>query len=81
MPKPESKLVFVGVEPRVLCEQVKDPTRNGGKDMTALRVHLEDPLVTWGWTPGFARTPISTPYASFITAWDTWAAAGAPCPD
>jgi hypothetical protein len=81
MPKPEEKLVFVGVEPRALCEQVKDPARNGGKDMAALRAHLEDPLVTWGWSPGFGRAPVSTPYATFIAAWETWAAAGAPCPD
>lgn len=81
MPKPEQKLVFVGLEPRALCEQIKDPARNGGMDMSALRVHLEDPLVKWGWDPGFGRAPVSTPYATFIAAWETWAAAGAPCPN
>jgi hypothetical protein len=81
MPKPEEKLVFVGVTPNELCEQVKDPARNGGKDMAALRAHLDDPLVTWGWDPGFGRAPVSTPYATFISAWEAWAAAGAPCPD
>ena len=81
MPKPEEKLVFVGAPPRALCEQIKDPARNGGKDMAALRVHLEDPLVTWGWNPGFGRAPVSTPYATFVSAWETWAAAGAPCPN
>ncbi|WP_437656928.1 hypothetical protein [Sorangium sp. So ce1182] len=80
MPPPEMKMVFVGVAPRALCEQVKDPARNGGKDMAALRVHLEDPLVTWGWNPGAGRTPIPTPYAEFVAAWETWARAGAPCP-
>ena len=80
MPKPEEKLVFVGLEPRALCEQVKDPARNGHKDMAALRKHLDTPLVTWGWDPGFGRAPVSTPYATFISAWETWAAAGAPCP-
>ncbi|HUQ07439.1 MAG TPA: hypothetical protein VM261_33330, partial [Kofleriaceae bacterium] len=35
MPKPEEKLVFVGLAPRELCEQVKDPARNGGKDAAA----------------------------------------------
>jgi hypothetical protein len=81
MPKPEEKLVFVGVAPRALCEQVKDPVRNGGKDMAALRKHLDTPLVLWGWNPGFGRPPVSTPYKTFITAWETWAAAGAPCPE
>jgi len=81
MPKPEEKLVFVGAAPRALCEQLKDPARNGGKDMTALRKHLDTSLVTWGWSPGFGRAPVSTPYASFISAWENWAAAGAPCPN
>jgi hypothetical protein len=81
MPPPELKLVFVGVAPRALCEQIKDPARNGGKDMAALRAHLDDPLVTWGWDPGFGRAPVSTPRAEFLAAWETWARAGAPCPD
>ncbi len=81
MPKPEEKLVFVGLAPRALCEQIKDPARNGGKGMPALRKHLDTPLVTWGWNPGFGRKPVPTPYATFISAWETWAASGAPCPD
>ncbi len=81
MPKPEEKLVFVGMSPRALCEQVKDPARNGGKDMAALRVHLHDPLVLWGWSPGFGRAPVPTPHAEYVAAWEAWDAAGAPCPD
>lgn len=81
MPPPDMKMVFVGVSPRALCEQVKDPARNGGKDMAALRTHLDDPLVVWGWSPGKGRAPVSTPRATFLTAWETWAAAGAPCPE
>lgn len=80
MPPPEMKLVFVGVSPRALCEQIKDPSRNGGKDMAALRAHLDTPLVVWGWSPGFGRAPVSTPRAEFIAAWERWASAGAPCP-
>ena len=80
MPPPEQKLVFVGVAPGALCEQLKDPARNGGKDMAALRAHLDTPLVQWGWAPGFGRPPVTTPRAAFLTAWDTWAGGGAPCP-
>jgi hypothetical protein len=80
MPTPELKLVFVGVPSGALCEQIKDPARNGGKDMAALRVHLDDPLVLWGWNPGFGRAPVSTPRDQFLTAWETWASGGAPCP-
>ena len=46
----EEKLMFVGVEQRVRCEPIKDPTRNG-KDMGALRRHLDAPLVTWARNP------------------------------
>ncbi|WP_394831452.1 hypothetical protein LVJ94_33560 [Pendulispora rubella] len=81
MPPPDTKLVFVGLSPRALCEQVRDPARNGRKDRAALRAHLEDPLVVWGWAPGRGRTPVSTPRDTFLAAWETWARAGAPCPD
>jgi len=81
MPPPDMKLVFVGMSSRALCEQTKDPARNGGKDMPALRTHLDDPLVVWGWQPGFGRAPIATPRETLLTAWETWAAAGAPCPE
>jgi hypothetical protein len=80
MPKPDERLVFVGVPAGALCEQIKDPKRNGGKDMAALRHHLDDPLVTWGWNPGFGRAPIPVPRETFLAAWQTWADAGTPCP-
>lgn len=80
MPKPEQRLVFVGVAPGALCEQIKDPARNGGKDMAALRTHLDDPLVTWAWTPGFGRKPPPVSRQAFLDAWSAWANAGAPCP-
>lgn len=80
MPRPEEPLVFVGKSAHDLCEQLKDPAHNGGKDMAALRVHLDDPLVQWGWDPGHGRAPVSTPRADFLAAWETWASHGAPCP-
>ena len=81
MPPPEKRLVFVGVAPRALCEQIKDPARNGGKDLAALRAHLDDPLVTWGWDPGIGRAPIPLPREQFEQAFATWSAAGGPCPE
>ena len=80
MPAGDVKLVFVGMSPRALCEQLKDFSRNGGKDMAALRTHLNTPLVRWGWSPGFGRKPVSVPRARFLAAWESWARAGAPCP-
>ena len=80
MPKPDERLVFVGVPSGALCAQIKDPAHNGGKDMAALRTHLDDPLVAWGWSPGFGRTPIPVAREAFLDAWTAWANAGAPCP-
>jgi hypothetical protein len=33
-------MVFEGVGARALCEQLKDPERNGGKDMAELVRHV-----------------------------------------
>lgn len=81
MPPPEMKSVFVGVAPGELCRQIKDPARNGNRDMNALRMHLDDPLVTWGWEPGFGRAPIPISRDTFLDAWQHWVIAGAPCPE
>ncbi len=80
MPGPEQKLVFAGVAAGELCRRLIDPAQNGGKDLAALRAHLDTPLVTWGWDPGFGRTPVATPFPQFVSAWETWARAGTPCP-
>lgn len=80
LPPPEHKMVFESVSSRALCEQIKDPRRNGGKDMAALLHHVaDDPLVLWGWSPGFGRKPAPVPHAEFVRAFRTWADAGAPC--
>jgi hypothetical protein len=81
MPSPAKPMVFVGMAPGALCEQLKDPARNGGRDLAALRTHLDDPLVTWAWDPGTGRAAVPTPRADFIRAFETWASAGAPCPN
>ena len=80
MPSSDTKLVFVGATSHDLCERLRDPARNGGKDMAALREHLDTPLVRWGWSPGFGRAPVSVPRDRFLAAWQAWARADAPCP-
>ncbi len=66
---------------REICEQIRDPDRNGGRTLAEVAEHVaEDPLVVWGWAPGPGRNPApGTPEAAAaaIRAWD---AAGAPCP-
>ena len=80
LPPPEQKMVFEGLSSRALCEQLKDARRNGGKDMAALMHHVaQDPLVLWGWSPGFGRKPVPVPHAEFVRAFKSWADGGAPC--
>lgn len=80
MPPPNEKMVFVGVAPGALCEGLKDPAHNGKRDLAGLRTHLDDPLVAWGWNPGKGRAPIPLSRNDFLAAFETWSAAGAPCP-
>ena len=80
LPPPDRKMVFIGLSSGDLCRTVKDPARNGGKDMKALIHHVaHDKLVLWGWSPGVGRKPVSVPHARFVAAFKQWAAAGAPC--
>jgi hypothetical protein len=64
-----------------ICEQIKDPARNGGKDMAALLKHVsEDSLVGWAWGPGGKRPPAPGTQAEFGALMRAWAASGAHCP-
>jgi hypothetical protein len=64
-----------------ICEQIKDPARNGGKDMAALLHHMaEDSLVGWAWSPGPGRMPAPGTQRAFGELLRAWADAGAHCP-
>lgn len=64
-----------------ICEQIKDPARNGGKDMAALIHHMaDDILVGWGWDPGKGREPAPGTQKSFGELFKAWADSGAVCP-
>ena len=81
LPPADTRMVFQGLGARELCEQLKDPRRNGGKDMAQLVEHVStDPLVLWGWSPGSGRKPVPISHAEFVSAFKGWASAGAPCP-
>ncbi len=81
LPPVETPMVFEGRTPKQLCEQLKDPSQTGGKDLAGLIHHVEsDPLVGWGWDPGPGRVPVSTPRDQVVAAMKHWVDAGAPCP-
>ena len=64
-----------------ICEQIKDPARNGGKDLAALHEHMaHDGLVGWGWNPGDGREPAPGTQALFGEIIKAWIDTGAACP-
>ncbi len=72
---------WVGKSLPEICEQIKDPKRNGGRSLTALVHHMaEDSLVGWAWHPGAGREPAPGTQAEFGELIKAWVQAGAACP-
>src|SRR4051812_41702362 len=81
LPPKETPMVFERMSLRALCEQLKDPERNGHKDSAQLLEHVShDALVLWGWSPGGKRTLPPLDHATFVNAFKTWIASGSVCP-
>ncbi|TMH67488.1 MAG: hypothetical protein E6H48_08380 [Betaproteobacteria bacterium] len=81
LPPPETKMVFIGLTPRQLCETIKNPRMTGGKDLNTMYAHMrDDKLVAWGWNPGGNRAPAPATQAQTAAAFKTWMDAGSPCP-
>ncbi len=64
-----------------ICEQIKDPARNGKRTLAQLHEHMAfDPLVGWGWHPGGTRTPAPGTQKQFGDLVQAWIVSGAACP-
>jgi len=64
-----------------ICQQIKDPARNGGKTMPELVEHMaHDELVGWGWNPGEGREPVPGTQQGFGEIFQAWVDSGAVCP-
>jgi hypothetical protein len=75
------EMAWAGKSLGEICEQIKDPKRNGGKSMDDLVHHMaEDSLVGWGWHPGAGRTPAPGTQAEFGALIKAWVDTGAACP-
>ncbi|RKG91660.1 Isoquinoline 1-oxidoreductase subunit [Corallococcus terminator] len=75
------EMAWVGRSLGAICEQLKDPKRNGGKDLAALQHHMaKDELVGWGWNPGPGRQPVPGTQAAFGELFQAWVDSGAYCP-
>lgn len=83
MPPPDKKMQFQGMTAAQLCQQLKDPARNGGRKTLKESIHhIEvDPLVGWAWSPGNGRTTPPLSKADFLTKLNEWIDNGAACPE
>jgi hypothetical protein len=81
LPPPSMPMIWQGLTDAQLCQSIKDPKQNRGRNLDQLVEHLtEDKLVMWGWNPGQGRTPVPIPHDEFSAKVKAWRAAGAPCP-
>jgi len=75
------EMAWAGKSLGEICEQIKDPARNGGKSMEDLIHHMgEDELVGWGWSPGSGRQPAPGTQKEFGALIKAWVENGAACP-
>jgi len=64
-----------------ICAQLKDPQRNGGRNLELLHEHLaHDDLVAWGWQPGEGRDPAPGTQQKLGELVRYWIDSGAACP-
>jgi hypothetical protein len=74
-------MAWASRSPREICEQIKDPSRNGKKTLAQIVEHsAHDPLVAWGWSPGHGRAAAPGTQAAFGELIAAWVKSGAACP-
>ena len=75
------QMAWVGKSLGQICQQIKDPQRNGGKSMAQLADHMaNDHLVAYGWNPPENLAPVPGNQALFAELFQAWIDAGARCP-
>lgn len=75
------EMAWEGKTPGAICEQIKDPERNGGKTLAQLTEHMQhDALVGYGWNPPAHLQPAPGSQKIFGELFAAWIEAGAPCP-
>ncbi|MCU1320393.1 MAG: putative Isoquinoline 1oxidoreductase subunit protein [Acidobacteriaceae bacterium] len=76
-----SEMAWEGKTVPEICEQIKDPQRNGNRTLHDLIDHIgKDTLVGWAWQPGYGRTPAPGTQAQAGALVEAWVNSGAACP-
>ena len=64
-----------------ICQQIKDPARNGGRDLKLLQNHFaSDDVVSWAWQPGEGRRAAPGSQQVLGQLIQAWIDTGAQCP-
>lgn len=72
---------WFGKSSNEICEQLRDPERNGGRTWQELAEHLDhDVVLHWAWNPGGGREPAPYSLIEHINDMLVWGTAGMPCP-
>jgi len=75
------EMAWEGKSVSQLCQQLKDPARNGGRTLALLHEHFaKDDLVAWGWAPGEGREPAPGNQQQLGELAQAWIDSGAQCP-
>ena len=75
------EMAWEGKSVSQICQQLKDPARNGGRTLALLHEHLaKDDLVAWGWAPGEGREPAPGSQQQLGELAQAWIDSGAQCP-
>jgi hypothetical protein len=63
-----------------ICEQLRDPDRNGDRTYLDLASHLDHDLILhWAWNPGGGREPAPYDLQTHVNDVLVWGVAGQPC--
>ena len=73
---------WFGKSSAYICNQLRDPDRNGGRSYLDIASHLDHDLILhWAWSPGPGREPAPYSLQEHVDDVLAWGVAGMPCPN
>ena len=77
---PPAEAEWFGKSSVEICEQLRDPERNGDRGLLELASHLDHDLILhWAWNPGGGREPAPYSLQEHVNDVLAWGVAGFPC--